>query len=69
MRDTMKEANQLARKFYAQLGYVVPVGFRFDTATHPQEQACWRMAELAYDHIEGTELSEALAEQEEEEEL
>ena len=67
MSDTIKEANQLARKFYARLGYVVPVGYRFDKATHPQEAACWGMVELAYDHIEGTELSEVLAEQDEEE--
>jgi hypothetical protein len=64
--EILKQANELAREFYAAQGYLVPEGYRFDKARHPQERACWRFAELAYARIEGTELSEILAEVEDE---
>lgn len=60
-QEIVESANALARKFYSALGYRVPAGYRFDKASHPQERACWNMAGIAFDHIEGTDVSEALA--------
>lgn len=67
MSDIIAEANELAREFYAIRGYVVPEGYRFDKATHPHETACWQMAEVAYERLLATELSEVLKEIEDEE--
>jgi hypothetical protein len=64
-RETIAEANALAREFYRLMGYVGPEGYRFDRATHPQERRCWQMAEVAYERLKATELSEVLAEAEE----
>lgn len=54
-------ANSLAREFYGLMGCEVPEGYRFDRATHPQERMCWEMACRAFDVIDHTEVSEALA--------
>jgi len=62
VRQIVADGNELARQFYQSMGYVVPEGYRFDEATHPQEQGCWTMACIAYDHIQGTDLTECLAE-------
>lgn len=56
------DANELAQQFYALMGYVVPDGYRFDRAQHPQERLCWSMVEAAYEQIASTTLSEILAE-------
>lgn len=64
--ELVAEANELARQFYRGLGYAVKKGYRFDQATHPQEVACWNMVVMAYDHIEGTDLENAVAELEDE---
>lgn len=56
------DANALARVFYCLLGYQVKDGYRFDQATHPQEEAMWRMAVVAYENIEGTDVEDALSE-------
>lgn len=53
------DANELARLFYSSMGYEVPSGYRFDLAGHPQEQACWTMAAVAYDFIQGTDINDA----------
>lgn len=55
-------ANVLARTFYRRMGYQRPEGYRFDRATHPREQMCWRMAADAYEQFFGTELGEVLDE-------
>jgi len=55
------DANELARQFYGSMGYHVPAGYRFDRATHPQEAGMWIMAAIAYDHIEGTNIDDALS--------
>ena len=60
----VQSANELAREFYACLGHKVPKGYRFDRATHPQEQSMWEMAVIAYEHIEGTDVDDALANEE-----
>lgn len=57
----VREANELARRFYAALGYEVMEGYRFDQARHPQEQSMWTMACEAYDFIDGTDVNGALA--------
>ena len=31
---------KLAKKFYAIQGYIVPEGYRMQSATHPAERAC-----------------------------
>jgi hypothetical protein len=54
------QANALARNFYAMMGYVVPEGYRFDRAKHPQERLCWKMACHAFEVIEGTDVEECL---------
>jgi hypothetical protein len=59
----IREANELARLLYRRMGYQVKAGYRFDRATHPQESACWSMVVTAYDHIAGTDLENALAEE------
>lgn len=60
------DANALARVFYGILGYQVEPGYRFDEATHPQEVAMWRMAVIAYENIEGTDVEDALEQLEDE---
>lgn len=57
-------ANQMARRFYAAMGCVVPEGYRFDKARHPQEKLCWHYAEIAFESLVFTELSEVLNEAE-----
>jgi len=58
-RELVAECNELARIFYANRGFKVRRGYRFDQAGHPEELAMWRLACLAYDHIEGTDPDEA----------
>lgn len=55
------DANDLARMIYSLQGYQVPTGYRFDQATHPQEVVCWHMAIVAYEHINGTDIENALS--------
>ena len=52
--------NALARRFYAMLGYQVDEHFLFYEARHPQERGVWNMAVMAYEHIAGTDVEEAL---------
>lgn len=59
-KEIVDDANALARVFYGILGYQVEAGYRFDEATHPQEVAMWRMAVIAYENIEGTDVEDAL---------
>lgn len=59
-KQIVDDANDLAREFYAILGYQAKEGFRFDLSAHPQEQAMWLMACVAYERIHGTDVEEAL---------
>jgi hypothetical protein len=61
-RKLLADGNELARMFYRRMGYVRPEGYRFDRATHPQEQMVWAMACDAVEHFFGTELEEVRAE-------
>lgn len=63
-QEIVDDANALARVFYGLLGYQVEAGYRFDAATHPQETAMWRMAVIAYENIEGTDVEDALSQTE-----
>jgi hypothetical protein len=45
--------NQLAARFYRQLGYVVRIDYDFTKSQHPTEKACYRMAEIAYEEFTG----------------
>lgn len=61
-KKLVRRCNALARKFYADEGYVVRKSFKFYDATHPHERACWAKAVIAYDHIKGTSVTDALDE-------
>ncbi len=62
LQRTIDDANSLARSFYLRMGYVVPEGYRFDEARHPQERMCWQMARDAYEALVGTDLDDVLSE-------
>lgn len=64
-QEIVDEANRLARLFYQSFGYKSPEGFRFDQSEHPQEAGMWNLAAIAYEHIEGTDINNALHEIEE----
>ena len=59
---TVSSCNMLARTFYKAHGYEVDEGYKFYEATHPQEVSMWNLAVMAYEHIEGTDVLDALAE-------
>jgi hypothetical protein len=61
-QQIVDDCNALARQFYASMGYVVPDGYKFYEAHHPQERGMWAQAVMAYDHIEGTDVESALSE-------
>lgn len=46
-QQIVDETNHLARVFYRSHGWIVPTGYRFDQAHHPQEQGMWTLAVLA----------------------
>ena len=63
--EIIAEVNELARRFYAHLGYEVSEDFRFYGPSHnrhPQETMCWNMAVEAVELLKGTEVSDALDE-------
>lgn len=64
-QEIIDDCNALARLFYKAHGYQVDEGYRFDTATHPQEQGMWNLAVIAYDFIQGMEIDQVLMELEE----
>jgi hypothetical protein len=43
-REIIAEANALARDFHGLMGYGVPKGYRFHSATHPEEGLYRHMA-------------------------
>lgn len=44
------ELNELAREFYALMGYNVQEGFDFTKSKHPQERLCFELAKSSYDY-------------------
>lgn len=63
--EIVKSANDLARSFYAIMGYYVAADYQFYEATHPQEMMCWRMAVKAFDEVNGTDVENAMCSLEE----
>jgi hypothetical protein len=59
-QEIVDKCNALARDFYRMGGYQVPDGYRFDEATHPQEQAMWVMACHAFRELLFTDPDDAL---------
>lgn len=66
-KQVVTDCNELARKFYLMLGCQVEEATQFQSAIHPTEQLMWRMAVMAYEFIEGTDVESALDSLEEEE--
>ena len=60
--EIILEANELARKFYKMLGKERSEDFNFFSATHPEEARMWNQAVIAYDHINGADVENALDE-------
>ena len=58
--EIVKQANELARRFYAALGYQMREEYKFYEATHPQEIMVWNMAVEAYEYIECTDVEDVL---------
>lgn len=61
-KQIVDDTNKLARLFYKMSGNAVPDGDKFYEAHHSAEVLCWDMAMAAYDHIEGTDVIDALCE-------
>lgn len=61
-QELFDDCNELAREFYASHGCEVAAGYRFDLATHPQEQGMWNLACIAYEFIDGTDIEEVIKE-------
>jgi hypothetical protein len=61
-KQIVDDCNSLARRFYSMGGCDVSDDFKFYDATHPEEAGCWNQAVAAYEHIEGTEVEDALNE-------
>lgn len=58
----IKNALELCRRIYAQMGYVASEGFKFYDSKHPTEIMVWSIVETAYMELQGTELDDVLAE-------
>lgn len=65
-REIVDRCNALARIFYQGHGCVVPEGYDFSAAAHPQERGMWNLAVAAFDFIEGTDVLDALGNLEDE---
>lgn len=60
-QEIIEQTNELARDFYALMGYKVKAGYRFDRAIHPTERMCWTMACRAQEKLTHTDPEDALA--------
>jgi len=60
-RQIVTDANCLARKFLRAMGFECPEGHRFENDGNPRAQQAWFLAEVAFEHLLGTELSDAVA--------
>jgi hypothetical protein len=57
-QELVDGANDLALKFAKTFGWVVPNGFKF----YDQPRSFWMLAVMACDHVNGTDIENALAE-------
>lgn len=63
--EIIEQTNDLARQFYALMGYVVGGDHRFDGErinTHPQERMCWAMACAAQLALTDTDIGDVQSE-------
>lgn len=67
-KELLDNANALARLFYESFGYVVPKGYAFHKATHPQEKGMWNLAHIAFEELTETDLNSVLSGIEDEDE-
>lgn len=58
--------NELARELYKQHGYRVREGYRFDQAINPRMRTMWSMASVAFELLRKTDVTDALADLEDE---
>lgn len=66
-REIVDSCNELARELLRLLGFCSPDGVKIYESRNPRCQLAWRMAVEAFDHIEGTDVDDALIEAREEE--
>lgn len=67
-KELIDQANALARRFYAAMGYIVKSGFQFYNVAHPQERLCWELARIAFEELRDTDIEDALNNLEDEDE-
>jgi len=61
-QEILDQTNELARKLYLIRGYEVPVGYRFDQATHGHEIEAWNGACEAQLLLTDTDIENVLSE-------
>jgi hypothetical protein len=64
-QEIVDETNEVARRIYKAMGYVVPEGTDFHTEKpnrHPQEVMCWELACDIQGLLTRTDVENALAE-------
>lgn len=60
-REIVNQTNDLARVLYRLRGYTVPIGYKFELATHPHEREAWEGACEAQIILTETDPKDALA--------
>lgn len=69
VKEIIEQTNQLAREFYAEMGYIESrTDFMFYASTHPTERLMWRFACMAQIELTDTDPDELITEYEEDEE-
>jgi len=61
-QQMVDQTRELAAELYALRGYIAPLGYRFDEATHPHEVEAWRAACVAQQRLTDTDPEDALSE-------
>ena len=59
--EIIQEANEIAREFHRQNGFVVPDGFTFYDSDNPRAIKAWNFAVIAYEFLTGTDLTDVLS--------
>ena len=67
-RELLDAAIELAGKFYSMQGYTHRPGFKYWESPHPQEQLVFEMACCAFEYIRGSDVMDAIAGLEDDEE-
>ncbi|WP_151765752.1 hypothetical protein [Acinetobacter colistiniresistens] len=67
--EIIKQTNELARQFYAEMGYVeTRTDFMFYSSQHPTERLMWKFACIAQLELTDTDPDELISEYEDERE-